>query len=162
MHNELLGIQNAYLSCSCNYTNVPSSRNNSEEGLVQILYQKGRLTIWLISVIGIGVIVLSELWGSDEALGVGETPGEPGPFPTLSLEVRLGDSLAGKLRVFVHCDKLRTILTVHKHNTRSLNSLWRATRALANTVRGRMRNRRGQQNVQPVQVATWPGGGASV
>lgn len=98
--------------------------------------------------IGIGVIVLSELWGSEEALGVGDTPGEEGPLPTLSLEVRLGDSLAGKLRVFVHCDKLRTILTVHKHNTRSLNSLWWATRALANTVRGRMRNRRGQQNVQ--------------
>lgn len=79
--------------------------------------------IWLISVIGIGVIVLSELWGSDEALGVGDTPGEDWPFPTLSLDVRFGDNLAGKLRVFVHCDKLRTILIVHKHNTRSLNSL---------------------------------------
>lgn len=79
---------------------------------------KGRLTIWLISVIGIGEIVLSEPCGRDEALGVGETPGEPGvTFTMLSLEVRFGDNLAGKLRVFVHCDKLRTILTVHKHYT---------------------------------------------
>lgn len=72
---------------------------------------------------GMGVMVLSELWGSDEALGVGDTPGEEGPLPTLSFDVLLGDNLAGKLRVFVHCDKLRTILIVHKHNTRSLNCL---------------------------------------
>lgn len=63
-------------------------------------------------------MVLSEPCGRDEALGVGETPGEVGcTLTTLSLEVRLGDSLAGKLSVFVHCDRLRTILRVHKHNT---------------------------------------------
>lgn len=68
--------------------------------------------------IGIGEIVLSEPCGRDEALGVGDTPGDPGwTLTTLSFEVRFGESLAGKLRVFVHCDKLRTILTVHKHNT---------------------------------------------
>lgn len=72
--------------------------------------------IWLISVIGIGDIVFSEPWGIDEALGVGETPGKMGwTFTTLSLDVRFGDSLAGKLRVFVHCDKLLTILIVHMH-----------------------------------------------
>lgn len=64
-----------------------------------------------------GVMVFSDPCGSEEALGVGDTPGELGPFPTLSFDVRLGDNLEGKLRVFVHCDKLRTILTVHKHNT---------------------------------------------
>lgn len=64
-----------------------------------------------------GVMVFSELWGSEEALGVGETPGELGWFPTLSFEVLFGDSLDGKLNVFVHCDKLRTILTVHSQHS---------------------------------------------
>lgn len=69
------------------------------------------LTIWLISVIGMGEMVFSELCGSDEALGVGDTPGDPGwTFTTLSFDVRLGDNLEGKLRVFVHWDKLRTIV----------------------------------------------------
>lgn len=52
----------------------------------------------------------SEFWGSDDALGVGETPGEVDwPLPTLSLDILFGDNLDGKLSVFVHCDRLRTI-----------------------------------------------------
>lgn len=87
-------------------------------------YRKAELTIWLISVMGIGEMVLSDPCGSEEALGVGETPGEAGcTFTTLSFDVRLGDSLAGKLSVFVHCDRLRTIFIVHKHKTRSLNTI---------------------------------------
>ncbi|CAH2073068.1 unnamed protein product, partial [Iphiclides podalirius] len=71
-----------------------------------------------IGVMGIGEMVLSEPCGRDEALGVGDTPGDVGcTLTTLSFEVRLGESLAGKLSVFVHCDRLRTILRVHKHNT---------------------------------------------
>ncbi|CAH4037101.1 unnamed protein product [Pieris brassicae] len=79
---------------------------------------------------GIGEIVFSDPCGRDEALGVGDTPGELGwTLTTLSLEVRLGDSLEGKLSVFVHCDKLRTILKVHKHNT-TLNFATSDTSAL--------------------------------
>lgn len=108
---------------------------------------------------GIGVIVLSEPWGREDALGVGDTPGEFGWFPTLSFDVRFGESRAGKLSVFVHCDRLRTILTVHKHNTRSLNPDvgGRAERTLATAVRGRMgrSSGRGGSASKPVQVATW-------
>lgn len=47
----------------------------------------------------------------EEALGVGEDPAIVGwTLTTLSFELLLGDNLAGKLRVFVHWDKLRTIL----------------------------------------------------
>jgi hypothetical protein len=42
-------------------------------------------------------------------LGVGVIVGLPGLLNTLSLELLLGEILAGKLRVFVHWTKLRTI-----------------------------------------------------
>ncbi|CAG5050987.1 unnamed protein product [Parnassius apollo] len=111
---------------------------------------------------GIGEIVLSEPCGRDEALGVGDTPGELGcTFTTLSLELRFGDNLEGKLSVFVHCDRLRTILSVHMHKTRSLNTSTRTRTIDPNraTVGGRMRcARRSKQNLtQAVQVATWFG-----
>lgn len=103
--------------------------------------------------IGIGEIVLSEPCGRDEALGVGDTPGEPGwTLTTLSFDVRFGDSLAGKLRVFVHCDKLRTILTVHKHYT--FTELEETTRALHTAAGGRMGSAMPSTKLQPVQVAT--------
>lgn len=79
-------------------------------------------------------MVLSDPWGREDALGVGETPGDAGcTLTTLSFDVRLGDNLEGKLRVFVHWDRERTILAVHEHFTDT-----DATRAHSAEVGGRM------------------------
>lgn len=57
-------------------------------------------------------------------LGVGVTVGLFGcKFITFSLELLLGEILAGKLRVLVQCDRLRTILIPSTFHQQSLDSL---------------------------------------
>lgn len=67
-----------------------------------------KLTIWLISVMG--------TFGVGDGVWLffrGRAGGVMGCTLTLhSFEFRFGDILAGKLNVFVHCDKLRTIFDV--------------------------------------------------
>lgn len=70
-----------------------------------------RLTIWLISVMGTfgGGEGDEELPLSLRGINGG---GVIGCTLTLhSFELRFGEMRAGKLRVFVHCDKLRTIFS---------------------------------------------------
>lgn len=121
-------------------------RQNGEGSLLVI--EKGELTIWLISVIGMGEIVLSEPWGRDEALGVGDTPGEAGwTLMTLSFDVRFGDNLAGKLRVFVHWDRLRTMVaTVLAYTTLVHWTLLSLRRSDAYALRGGWRTNAGRIN----------------
>lgn len=69
-----------------------------------------KLTIWLISVIGTfgGGEGDDELPLSLRGINGGGVIGWT--FTLHSLELRFGEIRAGKLKVFVHCDKLRTIL----------------------------------------------------
>lgn len=67
--------------------------------------KRKKLTIWLISVMGT-FGVGDGVW----LFFLGSAGGVMGwTFTLHSFEFRFGDILAGKLSVFVHCDKLRTI-----------------------------------------------------